>query len=68
MAAAPSPPSTREVGVYLFYSLLTWYLAPLLLERAGRTNKTEGFVVGFAASIALYEAMGKKFIHHIIHG
>ena len=57
--------SARELQVMLFYSLLTWFVAPWLAQRAGGggdERKRIGFVAGFAASMLLYHAYGRAYI------
>ena len=57
--------STREIGVMIFYSLLTWFLMPMLVQRVNGhsdCSKQIGFIIGFIVSIALYNIYGKHFI------
>lgn len=57
--------SAREIQVMLFYSLLTWFVAPWVAQRVGGSGderKKIGFVAGFAASMLLYHAYGRAYI------
>ena len=54
--------SSTEIGVYVFYSLLTWFAAPALAQKMNRSNE-EGFVAGFLTSMLLYHFIGKKMIY-----
>ena len=58
-------PSTKELGVYAFYSILTWIISPLATSQVykGERSKELGFVVGFVVSLVLYEKFGKSIIY-----
>ena len=52
----------KEHQVYIFYSLLTWYLLPFIYTKIGREKKEEAFIVGFIISMILYVNYGKDYI------
>lgn len=58
-------PSTKELSVYAFYSILTWIISPLATSQfyKGERSKELGFVVGFVVSLGLYEKFGKSIIY-----
>ena len=57
--------NSKEAGVLIFYSLLTWFIGPRVGEKLlGETkNKKElGMCLGFIASMFLYFKYGKNLI------
>lgn len=49
----------------IFYSVLTWYIGPMAIERLQGSSdraKQAGFVAGFATSMALYNVVGRAYI------
>lgn len=49
--------------IFIFYSLLTWYIAPLVCKSAGlKADDKVHFALGFALSLFLYEKYGKDII------
>ena len=55
--------NNKKHQVYIFYSLLTWYLLPFIYTKIGREEKEEAFVVGFIISMILYINYGKYYIN-----
>ena len=51
----------KEVFVMVFYSVLTWFLAPFLAQKYNY-SKESGFVVGFIVSMVLYHAYGRTYL------
>ena len=47
------------LGVYSFYSILTWFLPSLL---AKGSHRNAGFVLGFLVSLALYVQYGQGLV------
>ena len=54
--------TNAEIGIYVFYSLLTWFVTPALAQKLKRSNE-EGFIAGFLVSMLLYHYFGKKMIN-----
>jgi hypothetical protein len=51
----------KEIFVMVFYSVLTWFLAPMLAQKY-KYSKEVGFVSGFVLSMILYHLYGREFI------
>ena len=57
--------NSNEIGVLIFYSLLTWFIGPQVSDKLLKKNENRkeiGMCLGFAISMFLYFKYGKNII------
>ena len=55
--------NTKVIGIMVFYSLITFFIAPFFTDKYFSNNNSDliGFGIGFVISVILWVKFGRKY-------